>query len=392
MRLAGHDTITAMARSPDTVVVVGLGVIGLSTALALARRGARVVGIDRFGSGHPRTSSTGVSRSIRIAYALPDYAHLAAEALDRWAQLEAAGPRQVLHLTGQLDLAPASTLAGLAHGLQAAGADYEELGAADVRQRVPGIAVADGATALFHPHAGTVVADAGMAALAEAALSAGAELRAPERALAVEPAAGGVRVTTASGEIEADRAVIAAGPWTAELAEPLGLRLALAPALGQVTYFDAPELVGLPGIVEWGEDDDGGVYGHPVPGVGYKLGFDAAGDEPWRADEAADPDPEEQRRLEEWVAERVPFLAGRALRSDRHPWTMTPDADFAIGSLGPITVAAGCSGHAFKFGPALGELVADTSDGRPRPAAAMFALDRPALAGPAPAPSRPITR
>jgi sarcosine oxidase len=373
-------------------VVVGLGVIGLGTALALARRGARVVGIDRFGSGHPRTSSTGVSRSIRVAYALPDYARLAAEALDRWAQLEAAGSRRVLHLTGQVDLAPPVTLAELAGGLRAAGADYQELAAADIRGRVPGIAVAGDATALFHPRAGTVVADAGMAALAEAAVAAGAELRAPERVLAVEPTSIGVRVTTIGGEIAADRAVIAAGPWTAELVGPLGLRLALAPALGQVTYFDAPELVGLPALAEWGEDDDGGVYGHPVPGVGYKLGFDAAGDEPWRAGEASPPDPVEQRRLEEWVAERVPFLAGRALRSDRHPWTMTPDADFAIGAVGPITVAAGCSGHAFKFGPALGELVADTSDGTPRAAAAMFALDRPALAGPAPAPSRPITR
>jgi sarcosine oxidase len=159
-----------------------------------------------------------------------------------------------------------------------------------------------------------------------------------------------------------------------------------------VTYFDAPELVEMPGLVEWGDGDDGGVYGHPVPGVGYKLGFDAAGDEPWRPEDVAAPDPDEQRRLEEWAGSRWPRLAGRALRSDRHPWTITPDADFAIGSLGPITVAAGCSGHAFKFGPALGELVADTSDGRPRAAAAMFALDRPALAGPAPAPSKPISR
>jgi sarcosine oxidase len=380
------------ARSPDTVVVVGLGLIGLSTALALARRGARVIGVDRFGSGDPRTSSTGVSRSIRVAYAIPEYAGLAVEALDRWAQLEAAGTRQILHLTGQVDLAAPATLADLATGLRAAGTSYEELGAADIRRRMPGIAVGDEATGLFHPRAGTVLADAAMAALAAAAVAAGAELRAPERALAAEPAASGVRVTTQRGAIDADRAVIAAGPWTGQLVEPLGLRLPLAPAVAQVTYFDVPELVGMPAIAEWGEDEDGGVYGHPVPGVGYKLGFDAAGDARWDSDEPPVPDPDEQARLEEWAGERLPGFAGRALRSDRHPWTMTPDTDFAIGSLGPITVAAGCSGHAFKFGPALGELVADTSDGAPRPAAAMFALDRPALAGPAPSPSKPINR
>jgi len=97
-----------------TVVVVGLGVVGLSTALALARRRAHVVGLDRLGSGHPHTSSTGRSRSIRVAYALPDYARLAVEALDRWTRLEEASGDRLLHLTGQLDVASPEVLADLA--------------------------------------------------------------------------------------------------------------------------------------------------------------------------------------------------------------------------------------------------------------------------------------
>jgi sarcosine oxidase len=375
------------------VVVVGLGVVGLSAALALARRRVRVVGIDRFGSGHPCTSSTGVSRSIRVAYAVPAYAQLAVEALDRWALLEAECGDRLLHLTGQIDVAPPATLSALANGLRSAGADYDELDAADVRRRWPQVTVGDGEAALFHPRAGAVLADRAMAALRRAAVAAGAELRAPERAVAVAATPHGVRVTTAATTIAADRAVIAAGPWTPALVHPLGLDLPLAPAYGQVTYFAAPDFVDVPGFVEWGDGEAGGVYGHPVPGIGYKLGFDAAGDDPWLPDAVAVPAAaDEQRRLERWVAERLPILSGRALRSDRHPWTMTPDADFAIGALGAVTVAAGCSGHAFKFGPALGELIADTSDGTPRPAAAMLALDRAALAGPAPAPSRPITR
>jgi sarcosine oxidase len=375
-----------------TVVVVGLGVVGLSTALALARRGTHVVGVDRLGSGHPRTSSTGVSRSIRVAYAQPDYARLAVEALDGWAQLEARSGERLLHLTGQLDLGPPEILSALTVGLRAAGVAFEELTAADIRRRVPQLAVADEACGLLHARAGAVLADRAMAALADAAGAAGAELRAPERALSVTPAGHGVRVVTDAGTIAADRAVIAAGPWTGELAGPLGVHLPLAPAYGQVTYFDAPAFVGAPGIVEWGRMGECGVYGHPVPGVGYKLGFDAAGDDAWLPDADAVIDAGEQRRLEEWAATHMPGLSGKALRSDRHPWTMTPDGDFAIGAIGAVTIAAGCSGHAFKFGPALGELIADTSDGIPRPAAAMFGLDRSALSGPAPAPSMPITR
>jgi sarcosine oxidase len=381
-----------MATSPRTVVVVGLGVVGLSTALALARRGTHVVGVDRLGSGHPSTSSTGASRSIRVAYALPDYAQLAVEALDRWAKLEVQSGGRLLHLTGQLDVGSPEILAGLTVGLRAAGAEYEELTAADIRRRVPELAIGDGGCGLFHPRAGAVLADRALAALGAAASAAGAELRSPRRAISVTATGQGVRVTTEAGTIDADGAVIAAGPWTSELVDPLGVHVPLAPAYGQVTYFDATAFVGVPGVVEWGQPGECGVYGHPVPGVGYKLGFDAAGDDPWRPDAAPTPDAEEQRRLERWVATHMPGLSGRALRSDRHPWTMTPDGDFAIGALGAVTIAAGCSGHAFKFGPALGELIADTSDGNPRAAATIFALDRSALSGPPPARSKPITR
>jgi sarcosine oxidase len=334
-----------------TVVVVGLGVVGLSTALALARRGRQVVGIDRFGSGHPSTSSTGISRSIRVAYALSGYSNLAMEALDRWAQLEVDSGSRLLHLTGQLDLASPELLAELTAGLRAAGATYEELTARDIRRRVPQLVVDDDACGLLHTLAGAVLADRAMSALHAAAAGAGAELRSPERAVSVATTRHGVRVTTDSEVIDADRAVIAAGPWTPELVRPLGVNLPLAPAYGQVTYFDAPAYVDVPALAEWGPLGQRGVYGHPVPGVGYKLGFDAAGDAPWRPDAAPVPDAQEQRRLEEWVAARLPGLAGHALRSDRHPWTMTPDADFAIGATGAVTIATGCSGHAFKFGP-----------------------------------------
>src|SRR4029077_10133437 len=111
-----------MARRSADVAVVGLGVIGLSTALALARRGLRVVGIDRFCSGHPATSSTGPSRSIRLAYEQQIYVDLAREAVERWHDLERDTGDRILLLTGQLDLGPDAKLDALAAGLPARGA------------------------------------------------------------------------------------------------------------------------------------------------------------------------------------------------------------------------------------------------------------------------------
>ena len=122
------------------------------------------------------------------------------------------------------------------------------------------------------------------------------------------------------------------------------------------------------------------MYGHPVPGVGYKVAFDAGSKEPWLPDvEAWSPDLAEQARLIEWLGSGCPGVEPRVALTQRHPWTMTPDGDFAIDRRGPIVVAAGCSGHAFKFGPALGSLVADVAEGvaarRPRPVLARPAGD-----------------
>ena len=104
------------------------------------------------------------------------------------------------------------------------------------------------------------------------------------------------------------------------------------------------------------------------------------------------PDAGEEDRLLRWLAERMPGVEPRVALTQRHPWTMTPDGDFAIGRRESLVVAAGCSGHAFKFGPALGDLVADVTDGIARDDLDLFALDRPALLGGAARPSTPISR
>ena len=80
------------------------------------------------------------------------------------------------------------------------------------------------------------------------------------------------------------------------------------------------------------------------------------------------------------------------IESQRHPWTMTPDTDFVIDVDGPLVVACGCSGHAFKFGPALGELVADIALGVEREERAMFSMRRPAMSLEAVDASTPIDR
>ena len=373
-------TSVPLPRQHRDVVVVGLGVVGSSTALALAARGHDVLGIDRFGSGHPLTSSTGASRTFRVAYDDVRYVRLALEAIDRWRALERDRGVELLHATGQVDLGPVDRLEALAAAMAAAHVPIEELTGSGVAERFPELHAGRAEPALFHAEAGTVLADRAMRALADAALGRGAEIAAPERVSALEPGPDGVEVRTEARIVTAERVVIAAGPWSEPLLRTAGLSVPLAPALGQVTFLEAPALVGRPALVEWPDGSSPGVYGHPVPGVGYKIAFDAGSDDAWDPEaEAWVADPDEEAGLLRWAAARLPAVEPVVALTQRHPWTMTPDGDFVVDRRGRVTVAVGCSGHAFKFGPALGELVADVADDVARSDRPLFALDRPGL-------------
>ncbi len=380
---------TTSERAYD-VIVVGAGVIGLSAAGELARRGRSVLAIDRFGSGHPATSSTGRSRSIRIAYDHPVYVAMALEAIEGWRRLEADTGRTILHLTGQVDLGSAAKLEDLARTVRGAGATIDEIDPAALHRQFPELVLEQGEAALFHAQAGTVIADTGMAALLLTAERAGVAYLPGHRVVGIDAGAPAVVRTEAAGTFRADQVVVAAGPWLGGLLEGIGLHLPLAPAIAQVTFLDAPSLVDRPGIAEWPPAGETGVYGHPVPGVGYKVAFDA-GSDGWDPDvEAWAPATAEEARLLAWLARRMPSVEPVVSLTQRHPWTMTPDVDFIVDRWGPLVVAGGCSGHAFKFGPALGRLVADIVEGGRTPDP--FRMDRPTLAGSVPSATAPISR
>jgi sarcosine oxidase len=142
---------------------------------------------------------------------------------------------------------------------------------------------------LFHADAGTVLADAAMRALEVDATTADAALSMPERCTAIEVGAdeadGDHRPAHPARRSGRDRgrSVVRRAPGDGGIDAPL------APAIAQVTFLEAPELVDRPGFVDWLRDDRVGVYGHPVPGIGYKVAFDAASTEPWLPDVEAWP-------------------------------------------------------------------------------------------------------
>ena len=354
-------------------IVVGLGVMGLPTARALAERGHDVVAIDRHGISAPAGSSAGMTRIFRLAHDRPGDIVLARKALDRWRALEAGSGETLLDHVGLV--LRGEPVPRWVAAMRDAGVDVEEC---DPRTVFPELEARDEPGA-FVPGDGVLFAQKGLAAMADAARAAGVEIATPERMRAAEATPAGVRIETDRRVLEADIAVLAVGPWAQELLAPLGLTLPLAPAIGQVSYWRGGAWERRPSLIDFPAPGRMGVYGLPTPGKGYKIGLDYGDEAAW--DPEADAwavRPGEEAENAAWVARHTPGLAGDGPHlTECCPWTLTPDNEYFIDRRGPFTVATGCSGHAFKFMPVIGELIADIAEGKPAwPEADIYGLDR----------------
>ncbi len=372
-------------------VVVGLGALGSATCYELARRGHRVLGLERFELGHTRGASHDTSRIVRHSYHTPAYVRLTLAAYEDWARLERAAHRRLVMPTGGLDLFPRAAAidpATYTSSLSDVGVPYEVLDVADVRARWPQLRLPDDTTALYQADAGVVHAGATSALLRRLAVGHGARLRAHAPVTMVRERAGAVEVRVADGGwLRCRRLVVTADAWTNQVLAGLGARLPLEVTLEQVGYF-VPERASdfAPGrFPVWIWMDDPSYYGFPCFGAPtVKAAQDCGGprvDPDHRTDEV---DGAMHRRLERHVRGLLPGL-GPALRSLRCVYTLTPDRDFVLSPVpGHEAVLVGLgAAHGFKFAPTFGRLLADLAvDGVTATDLSPFAMDRPALASP----------
>jgi len=366
------------------VAVVGAGLLGSATARALAARGVPAVLLEQFGPGHARGSSHGATRIFRLSYPDPGYVRMAVSALEAWARLQDDAGEQLLIKTGGLDAGPGASLCGRA--LAGCGVDHTWLPAGEVRERFPGIATRPGERVLFQPDSGVCLAGRTVAALQRLAERDGVPLRAHTPVLSIEARGDRALLRTPAGELSAKVAVIAAGPWSERLLTGAVARAPrLAVTLQQVRYF-RPNDAGAGAWPTWIEWSDMELIWYAVPMVGDAPGVKVAAHIPGRAVDPADGpfdeiDPAEDGRAAEYVRARLPGLEPARLGPETCLYTMTADEDFVLDREGPVVVGAGCSGHAFKFGPLLGEMLADLALGGDTGAGTTrFSLARPALA------------
>ena len=387
--------MTGPDRDAD-VVVVGLGALGSATAWQLARRGIRVVGLERFELGHVRGASHGDSRIIRLSYHTPAYVRRAKAAYAAWAELEREAGTGLVTVCGGVDLFPAGAaipLADYAHSMAAEGVRCEHLDAATARRRWPALAVPDGVSVLFQERTGIVPASRGTATMQARARAHGAVLREHVRVSELTEGPHGGRVRSADGSVlRARAAVVTADAWTNDVLAGLGLRLPLTVTKEHVVHYRVTDAAAYaPGAFPvWIWMDDPSYYGFPhygdlTAGPSVKVGQDCGG-EPVDPDARTfDPEPGYLRRMGDAVRDLIPGTGGEA-RVTTCLYTLTPDRDLVAGTVpGHEQVVVGLgSAHGFKFAPWLGGVLADlATTGRTGQDVAGRGLLRPALTDPA---------
>ena len=310
--------------------------MGLATGRALKRRGHDVVVYEQFEPGHNRGSSHGRSRIFRLAYAEEEYVRLAQESLRLWRELEAETGETLLELNGLLEIV--RTLdESTAHTLEACGVEWHRLEGDEAERRYP-VRVPEGSFAVLQPEAGIVRADKALAAL-----SRGLDLRE------------GMRVSP--DELDADVVVVTAGSWVNELLdEPLGVKTTRE----TLCYF-RPAAGGrpIPSVVSFKPGrHTHEMYSLADPKYGLKVGAHHAGPEA-DPNEPGEPQPELVERITAWANQTYRLADAEPVGAETCMYTTTPDESFILERRGRVVVGSPCSGHGFKFAPAIGERLAD---------------------------------
>jgi sarcosine oxidase len=347
-----------------------------------------VLGLEQYGLLHDRGSSHGLTRIIRLAYhEHPSYVPLLRRAYELWHELEQLSGERLLITTGSIEGGPEDgpLFQGALEAARIHDLPHEVLDVAELRRRFPAYGDFEPSThVVLQPDGGFLLAERTLLAHINQAVRHGAELHFHEPVLDWEPTAdGGVRVASARATYEADRLVICAGPWAGRLVPRIA---SLAVPERQVLAWlqpTRPELFAPDRFPVFVLDvEEGNYYGFPEHDVpGFKFGRYHHLREPMDPD---DPDrathPEDEAILRAFAARYFPGGAGPTILLKACIFTNSPDEHFVIDRLpdaSQVSIAAGFSGHGYKFCSLVGEVMADLAlDGATSHAIGLFSLSR----------------
>ena len=359
------------------VIVLGVGSMGASACFHLAKRGLKVLGIEQFGIPHDQGSHAGQSRIIRKAYfEHPDYVPLLERAYQNWHELETLTGAQIYHETGLLYYGPPED--DMMQGVKSSAKTYDVplnmLSQEQHHAQFPQISIPAHYEGLFEPAAGFIPPERAILLYTDQAIKHGAVIKTQEKVLNWTKNPGGnVTVISEKGSYQTAKLVITAGPWAGHFIPQLKPKLQVTrQVLGWVIPKNPQpfELGQLPCWMIVDEVNPGILYGFPIMPVGqfngpigFKAGYHVPG-------EVTDPDQVDRtvsKAEEQLIIDALMRFFPESYQSTHVLktclYTYTPDENFVVDFLPgfdqDVAIAAGFSGHGFKFASVIGEILAD---------------------------------
>lgn len=369
------------------VIIVGAGSMGMAAGYYLSRTNQKILLLDAHNPPHDQASHHGETRIIRHAYGEGEsYVPLALAAQRLWYELEQISGRSLFLNTGVLNAGQRSSRSMQTIIRSAAQYDLplEVLTADEISTRWSGLTMPDDYIGCFEPTSGVLKCEDCIEVYRDLAVANGVDIRTNAKVTTLTAHAHGVDVTVGTDTYSADALIVAAGAWSGPLLEQTGLSLPLRPVRKTFAWFEAAEEVFNDVVFPAFAFDTpaGYYYGFPsIAQAGLKIG---------RHDGGIPVDPNQPRRpfgqetgdladLQQFTNTFMPSIDTLA-HGKTCLYTMTPDEDFII-DLHPdypqIAIAAGFSGHGFKFsslvGKVLSELITERSTTEP---IGPFAIER----------------
>jgi sarcosine oxidase len=348
-----------------SIVVIGAGLAGASSAWRLAQAGHEVVVLEQATPAHRYGSSHGSARIFRYSYAERMYVDLVKESVRGWAELEASSNSVLLTRTGAVDHGVGHDPLEFARVLAAAGVDHELVDAKDASERW---GLTFETAALWHPAAGVIDAESAVLAMLDQAVAHGAVIEHRWPVTGVQRIGTAYRVEARDGRwVEAEQVVVAAGGWLPDLLGNLDLPPAFIDAFPQLEVRQEQAYhfpyrgvaAGWPTFVH--KTEDMVVYGLPggrdADWSGQKIAEFNGGKRIRSAlDHDGVIDDVNRQRMISYVERYVPGLVPEPSAETTCLFTNTPTEDFILDRVDGITVLSPCSGHGAKFAPLIGEL------------------------------------
>lgn len=351
------------------VIVVGAGSMGMAAGYFLAKEGQKVLMIDAFDPPHDQGSHNGDTRLIRHAVGEgPEYVPMAQRAQELFDELQEQTHDQIFMKTGVVSFGgqDAEFIQKGLEGRDQYGIEVEYLEDKEaLEERFPDLHVPEGYHGFLEPNAGVLFPENIIRTYRRLALEEGAELSVNNPVKKLEASEESVTVKTDEETFTGDKLLVSAGAYNGKLLPQIDLPLALQPSRRAIAWFDSDEdyysVDVHPGFI--GVSDTGNFYGFPsIGGSGVKIGKTYVDDhnEPEYMDRTFGNNPDDEGLVRDFLEEYMPQAAGPLKRGGICMFTLTPDHDFIL-DLHPkysnVAVAAGFSGHGFKYASVVGEIL-----------------------------------